>query len=50
MKLIQACMAFVVGAVLIGVPPGKQGAMVTVTYDEHGTANIALKIEVKPKP
>ena len=27
---------------------GKPGSVVTVTYDEHGTANIALKIEVKP--
>ena len=26
------------------------GTIVTVTYDVHGTANIALKIEVKPKP
>ena len=25
------------------------GATVTVTYDVHGTANIATKIEVKPK-
>jgi hypothetical protein len=25
------------------------GAIVTVTYDVHGTANIALKIEVRPK-
>jgi hypothetical protein len=28
---------------------GKPGALVTVTYDVHGTANIALKIEMKPK-
>ena len=27
----------------------KTGSSVTVTYDVHGTANIALKIEVKPK-
>jgi hypothetical protein len=27
----------------------KTGSIVTVTYDVHGTANIALKIEVKPK-
>lgn len=27
----------------------KTGSVVTVTYDVHGTANIALKIEVKPK-
>ena len=27
----------------------KAGSIVTVTYDVHGTANIALKIEVKPK-
>ena len=27
----------------------KTGSTVTVTYDVHGTANIALKIEVKPK-
>lgn len=26
------------------------GATVTVTYDVHGTANVATKIEVKPKP
>jgi hypothetical protein len=26
-----------------------KGAMVTVTYDVHGTANVATKIEVKPK-
>jgi len=26
------------------------GTIVTVTYDVHGTANIAIKIEVKPKP
>jgi hypothetical protein len=26
------------------------GTMVTVTYDVHGTANIAIKIEVKAKP
>ena len=25
------------------------GAIVTVTYDVHGTANVATKIEVKPK-
>jgi hypothetical protein len=25
------------------------GTTVTVTYDVHGTANIAIKIEVKPK-
>lgn len=25
------------------------GSIVTVTYDVHGTANVALKIEVKPK-
>jgi hypothetical protein len=25
------------------------GTLVTVTYDVHGTANIAIKIEVKPK-
>ena len=25
------------------------GATVTVTYDVHGTANVATKIEVKPK-
>lgn len=25
------------------------GTMVTVTYDVHGTANIAIKIEVTPK-
>jgi hypothetical protein len=41
---------------IVGVDKGaegltaKPGAIVTVTYDEHGTANIALKIEVKPKP
>ncbi|HWI17330.1 MAG TPA: hypothetical protein VNT81_06265 [Vicinamibacterales bacterium] len=29
---------------------GNPGVLLTVTYDEHGTANIALKIEVKPKP
>lgn len=29
---------------------GKPGTMVTVTYDVHGTANIALKIEVSQKP
>ena len=28
----------------------KTGSIVTVSYDVHGTANIALKIEVKPKP
>lgn len=28
---------------------GKPGTMVTVTYDVHGTANIALKIEVSRK-
>jgi hypothetical protein len=28
---------------------GKPGAVVTVTYDIHGTANIALRIEVQPK-
>jgi len=27
----------------------KTGSVVTVTYDVHGTANVALKIEVKPK-
>ena len=27
----------------------KTGSAVTVTYDVHGTANVALKIEVKPK-
>jgi hypothetical protein len=27
----------------------KAGSIVTVSYDVHGTANIALKIEVKPK-
>ena len=27
----------------------KTGSIVTVTYDVHGTANVALKIEVKPK-
>jgi hypothetical protein len=26
------------------------GATLTVTYDVHGTANVATKIEVKPKP
>jgi hypothetical protein len=26
------------------------GTIVTVTYDVHGTANIAIKIEVKAKP
>lgn len=41
---------------IVGVDKGvegltaKPGAIVTVTYDEHGTANIALRIEVKPKP
>lgn len=25
------------------------GTMVTVTYDVHGTANVAIKIEIKPK-
>jgi hypothetical protein len=25
------------------------GTIVTVTYNVHGTANIAIKIEVKPK-
>jgi hypothetical protein len=28
---------------------GGKGATVTVTYDVHGTANVATKIEVKPK-
>lgn len=28
---------------------GKGGTMVKVTYDEHGTANVALKIEVGHK-
>jgi hypothetical protein len=27
----------------------KTGSIVTVTYDVHGTANIAVKIEIKPK-
>jgi len=27
----------------------KTGTLVTVTYDVHGTANVAIKIEVKPK-
>lgn len=27
-----------------------QGATVTVHYDVHGTANVATKIEVQPKP
>lgn len=27
----------------------KTGTIVTVTYDVHGTANVAVKIEVKPK-
>jgi hypothetical protein len=27
----------------------KTGSLATVTYDVHGTANVALKIEVKPK-
>lgn len=26
------------------------GAVVTVTYGVHGTTNVAIKIEVKPKP
>jgi len=25
------------------------GTLVTVTYDVHGTANVAIKIEIKPK-
>jgi hypothetical protein len=29
---------------------GKAGSVVTVTYNVHGTANVAIKIEVKPKP
>ena len=29
---------------------GKGNAVVKVTYDEHGTANVALKIEVSQKP
>lgn len=29
---------------------GKGGAVVKVTYDEHGTANVALRIEVSQKP
>lgn len=28
---------------------GKGGTVVKVTYDEHGTANVALKIEVSQK-
>ena len=28
---------------------GKGGTVVKVTYDEHGTANVALKIEVERK-
>ena len=27
----------------------KAGSIVTVTYNVHGTANVAIKIEVKPK-
>jgi hypothetical protein len=27
----------------------KAGSIVTVTYSVHGTANVAIKIEVKPK-
>jgi hypothetical protein len=29
---------------------GKGGTVVKVTYDEHGTANVALRIEVSQKP
>ena len=40
---------------IVGADKGKEGlatktgSIVTVTYDVHGTANIALKIELKPK-
>jgi hypothetical protein len=41
--------------VIVGAEKGASGlatvsgATVTVTYDTHGTANVATKIEVKPK-
>ena len=41
--------------VIVGADKGASGlsavsgATVTVTYDTHGTANVATKIEVKPK-
>ena len=28
---------------------GTSGTMVTVTYDVHGTANVAIRIEIMPK-
>jgi hypothetical protein len=43
------------GTEIVGADKGveglatKTGSIVTVTYDVHGTANVALKIEVKPK-
>jgi hypothetical protein len=42
--------------VIVGADKGVEGlaattgTVVTVTYDVHGTANIATRIEVKPKP